>query len=334
MMFDLSGRRALVTGASGGIGQAIATALHAQGASVALSGTRAPVLADLAERLGARAHAVPADLAAADGAEQLVKASEAALGGLDILINNAGVGRYVPVAEMSIQDWRDVFDTNMSGVFPLLALPWLIAALPRGRRLRGGLLFLALFVALLAPLNPNCYASRFTIVLLAAFAVLWGLRAGRPPGLVAVLLLAALVANARVLQWRILPEFHAPRAHNARIAAAVGPRTLWLLSGSIGADAHIAGLRADVRFEYVRCPRDGDWTRYFAQIRKTSPWLLLNNNGPKVATGPGSFSALGPPCPESPVGELQQALTAAGWHVAFEEFGYQVWSAEQGREGA
>lgn len=232
--------------------------------------------------------------------------------------------------------WYPTLDavTNMSGVFPFLALPWLIAALPRGRRLRGGLLFLALLLALLAPLNPNCYASRFTIVLLAAFAVLWGLRAGRSLWLVAVLLLAALAADARVLQWRILPEFHAPRARNARIAAAVGPRTLWLLSGSIGADAHIAGLHANVRFEYVQCPRDGDWTRYFTEIRKTSPWLLLNNNGPKVATGPGSFSAFGPPCPEVFVAELQQALTAAGWHVAFEEFGYQVWSAEQGREGA
>jgi len=222
----------------------------------------------------------------------------------------------------------------MSGVFPFLALPWLIAALPRGRRLRGGLFFLALLFALLAPLNPNCYASRFTIVLLAAFAVLWGVRAVRSPRIVAALLLAALVVDADFLQWRILPEFAAPRARNARIAAAVGPRTLWLLSGSLGSDAHTAGLRADVRFEYVTCPRDGDWARHFSEIREKSPWLLLNNNGPRVATGPGTFSAFGPPCPEVLVDGLQRALVAAGWHVAFEEFGYQVWSAEEKRGGA
>jgi 3-oxoacyl-[acyl-carrier protein] reductase len=119
MMFDLSGRRAVVTGASGGIGQAIATALHAQGASVALSGTRAPVLAALAERLGARAHAVAADLAAADGAEQLVKASEAALGGIDILINNAGVTRDGLLVRMKDEDWQQVLDLNLTAGFRL-----------------------------------------------------------------------------------------------------------------------------------------------------------------------------------------------------------------------
>jgi 3-oxoacyl-[acyl-carrier protein] reductase len=119
MMFDLSGRRAVVTGASGGIGQAIATALHAQGASVVLSGTRAPVLAALAERLGARAHAVAADLAAADGAEQLVKASEAALGGIDILINNAGVTRDGLLVRMKDEDWQQVLDLNLTAGFRL-----------------------------------------------------------------------------------------------------------------------------------------------------------------------------------------------------------------------
>ena len=113
-MFDLSGRRALITGASGGIGQAIAESLHAQGAAVALSGTRAPVLAALAERLGERAHAVPADLAAADGADALIKASEAALGGIDILINNAGVTRDTLLMRMKDDDWQKVLDVNLT----------------------------------------------------------------------------------------------------------------------------------------------------------------------------------------------------------------------------
>jgi 3-oxoacyl-[acyl-carrier protein] reductase len=119
MMFDLSGRRALVTGASGGIGQAIAAALHAQGASVVLTGTRAAVLAQLAARLGARACAVPADLAASGGAEQLVKASEAALGGIDILVNNAGVTRDGLLVRMKDEDWQHVLDINLTAGFRL-----------------------------------------------------------------------------------------------------------------------------------------------------------------------------------------------------------------------
>jgi len=80
----------------------------------------------------------------------------------------------------------------------------------------------------------------------------------------------------------------------------------------------------------VTCPRDGDWVRRLAEIRERSPWLLLNNNGQRVATGPGFLSAFGPPCPESLVPEIQRALVAADWHLAFEEFGYQIWSAEPG----
>ena len=119
-MFALTGRRALVTGASGGIGQTIASVLHAQGAVVALSGTRADVLAGLAQRLGERAHAVPADLAAPEGADALVKAAEAALGGgLDILINNAGVTRDGLLVRMKDDDWQTVLDLNLTAGFRL-----------------------------------------------------------------------------------------------------------------------------------------------------------------------------------------------------------------------
>jgi len=113
-MFDLSGRRAVVTGASGGIGQAIATALHGQGATVVVTGTRAAVLDELVARLGARAHAVVSDLAAPEGADQLAKASEAALGGIDILVNNAGVTRDGLLVRMKDEDWQQVLDVNLT----------------------------------------------------------------------------------------------------------------------------------------------------------------------------------------------------------------------------
>src|SRR5918995_7009706 len=92
-MSDLSGRKALVTGATGGIGGAVARALHAQGATVTLSGTRRAALDQLARNLGERAHVADADLSDREAVEALVPAAEAAMGGLDILVNNAGVTR-------------------------------------------------------------------------------------------------------------------------------------------------------------------------------------------------------------------------------------------------
>src|SRR5690606_19737909 len=92
-MFDLSGRKALVTGASGGIGRAIATALAAQGAEVALSGTRTGALEDVAREIAGTTHILPCNLSDLDAVERLVPQAEEAMGGLDILINNAGMTR-------------------------------------------------------------------------------------------------------------------------------------------------------------------------------------------------------------------------------------------------
>jgi hypothetical protein len=251
------------------------------------------------------------------------------------LLDRLGVDRaYRALGAGTRERWYPAIDpnTNRSGVFPFLLLPWLLAALPKGKRLPGILLFLGLLLALFAPLNPNCYASRFSIVLLAAFAVLWGFGAARLPALVTIFLLASLVADAVVLQWRIVPRLANSRApdRNARIAA-LGPHILWLLTGSLSSDAQIAGHRADVRFEYISCPPDGDWVRRLAEIRGISPWLLLNVNVPKLGTGPAYYSAFGPPCPGLFTADLQRALVLAGWHLAFAEYGYQVWSAEPAR---
>jgi hypothetical protein len=226
--------------------------------------------------------------------------------------------------------------TNVSGVLPLVALPWLLAGLPKGRRLSGGVLFLGLLIALFAPVSANLYSPRFAVVLLGAFAVLWGVRAARSPGIVAVLVLAALIVDAIFLRAPSLRELErdgkAPD-RNAHIAAAVGSHMLWVLNGALTWEARIAGRRGDVRFEYISCPRDGDWARLFAEVRGTSPWLLLNSNVESVLTGPGYSSAYGPRCPTIPVLRLQRALTAAGWRLLFEEYGYQIWSAEDRTTG-
>lgn len=118
-MFDLTGKRALVTGASGGIGSAIAKALHKQGAVVALSGTRREALAALARELGDRVHVLPADLSKAEEAERLIGEAEAAMGGLDILVNNAGITRDGLAVRMKDEDWQAVIDVNLASVFRL-----------------------------------------------------------------------------------------------------------------------------------------------------------------------------------------------------------------------
>ena len=118
-MFELTGKSALVTGASGGIGGAIATALHASGASVALSGTRIEPLEALRDALGDRTHVTPADLGAADGAAQLAKDAEAALGQIDILVNNAGLTRDGLAMRMKEEDWNQVLDVNLTASFQL-----------------------------------------------------------------------------------------------------------------------------------------------------------------------------------------------------------------------
>ncbi len=118
-MFDLTGKTALVTGASGGIGSAIAKALHAQGAVVALSGTRRGALEAVAAELRERAHVLPCDLSDATATEGLVKQAEAAMGQLDILVNNAGLTRDMLALRMKDEDWQRVIDVNLTAGFRL-----------------------------------------------------------------------------------------------------------------------------------------------------------------------------------------------------------------------
>ncbi len=118
-MFNLEGRKALVTGASGGIGGAIARALHGAGATVTLSGTRKDALDQLAAELGTRTHVVVADLSTAEGADALVKDADAAMGGIDTLVNNAGLTHDQLLLRMKDEDWQKVLDVNLTAAFRL-----------------------------------------------------------------------------------------------------------------------------------------------------------------------------------------------------------------------
>jgi 3-oxoacyl-[acyl-carrier protein] reductase len=118
-MFDLTGKVALVTGASGGIGGAIARAFHAQGATVGLSGTRVEPLEQLAADLGERCAVLPCNLSDAVQTEALVGQCEEALGPLDILVNNAGLTRDGLALRMKDEDWQAVLDVNLTAAFRL-----------------------------------------------------------------------------------------------------------------------------------------------------------------------------------------------------------------------
>lgn len=118
-MFDLTGRKALVTGATGGLGGAIARTLHAQGAHVALSGTRVEALEALAAELGERAVVAPCNLSDRESVEALVPSAEEKLGGLDILVNNAGVTRDNLFMRLKDEDWDAVIAVNLTAAFRL-----------------------------------------------------------------------------------------------------------------------------------------------------------------------------------------------------------------------
>jgi 3-oxoacyl-[acyl-carrier protein] reductase len=118
-MFDLTGRKALVTGATGGIGEAIARTLHSQGATVGLHGTRKEKLEALASEYGERVKLFPADLGDRDAVKALGQQAEADLGGVDILINNAGITRDGLFVRMSDDDWDKVLEVNLTAVFRL-----------------------------------------------------------------------------------------------------------------------------------------------------------------------------------------------------------------------
>jgi 3-oxoacyl-[acyl-carrier protein] reductase len=118
-MFDLTGKKALVTGASGGIGGEIAKTLHAAGATVGLSGTRTEPLETLAAELGDRAHVLPCNLSDPEAVDALPKQAIEVMGGVDILVNNAGITRDQIFMRMSDEEWQSVIDVNLTSTMRL-----------------------------------------------------------------------------------------------------------------------------------------------------------------------------------------------------------------------
>jgi 3-oxoacyl-[acyl-carrier protein] reductase len=160
-MFDLTGKGALVTGATGGIGWAIAEALHAQGANVAISGTRAERLDELAAKLGARVHVLTCDLRDRAAVVKMAEDAEKALGQVDILVNNAGITHDNLFMRMKDEEWDDVIAVNLTSVFILTR------GILRGmmRRRSGRIVNIASISGVLGnPGQPNYAASKAGLV--------------------------------------------------------------------------------------------------------------------------------------------------------------------------
>ncbi len=119
-MFDLTNKTALITGATGGIGEAIATTLHAQGATIAISGTRKEKLEEVAAKLGDRVHITPCNLSDREAVSNLVGQAEEAMGKVDILVNNAGITRDNLFMRMKDDEWDDVIAVNLTASFILM----------------------------------------------------------------------------------------------------------------------------------------------------------------------------------------------------------------------
>jgi len=119
-MFDLSGKKALVTGATGGIGAAIAQALHDNGATVTISGTRTGVLDEFAGKLGERVHVAPCNLSNPEEADAVATTAEDAMDGLDIVINNAGITRDNLFMRLKDEEWQNVIDVNLTAGFRIV----------------------------------------------------------------------------------------------------------------------------------------------------------------------------------------------------------------------
>ncbi len=157
LMFDLTGKTALVTGATGGIGAAIATALHKQGATVGISGRNENKLKELADQFGERVHILPADLAAEGAVEKLVADAEAAMEKIDILVNNAGLTRDNLSMRMKDDEWNEVIAVNMTATFKLAK------AMQRGmmKRRHGRIINIASVVGVMGnPGQANYVASK------------------------------------------------------------------------------------------------------------------------------------------------------------------------------
>jgi len=174
---------------------------------------------------------------------------------------------------------------------PLLALPWLILGVKRGYRRIVAALFLFLCVAQFSPLAINHVGARFAILPLAAFALLWGVRAQTWPFTVSLVVLCSLLVGREYLKVKgepsFLPHYRVEIEPYRDVAPLVKDETLLLLAQPLSVDALVAGRLAQTRFQHVSCPLDGDWVKLFKELKQQSRWFMFSvSDQPSVIPGP------------------------------------------------
>jgi hypothetical protein len=216
--------------------------------------------------------------------------------------------------------------------YSILFLPWLILAVKKGYRIIALVVFLAIAFAQLAPLAVNLVGARFTIIILAAFSVLWAARAARSPVIVGCIVCLTLNADIYCasrgypfqLSW---PTFQMQHEVNRDLLTAVGDDTVLLLGKAMALDAEIAGRFAQVRFEYANCPADGDWTAHFAALKSQFRWFMMSAPPSEIMPGPYFKTRLGPVCQSVMPTMLKEALSAAGWRYETKVVReYELWT--------
>jgi hypothetical protein len=239
------------------------------------------------------------------------------------LYNDLGLGQLFSFC--GFDGYRGILDTMhkeqvRGGFFSLLLLPWLFFAVPKERRLQVLLFFVVIFVAQFGPLSVNGSGARFAIIPVALFCVLFGARAQSSMGLTALLLLLISFPMVRFstpgghmeIKW---PGYLESNEVNRDLFAIVGGDKVSLLGRSLSQDASVAGRLAQVHFEYFTCPADGNWARYFEELKKTSRWVLFSPPSTPFIPGPNFPTTLGPECQRISSEEFKSALTQGGWSL-------------------
>lgn len=216
--------------------------------------------------------------------------------------------------------------------YSIVFLPWLVMAVKRGYRIATAVGILALACMQMAPLAVNPVGARFTILIMAAYSVLWGARAAVSPVIVGCLALLTLRADVNSFQLgsplrEYWPNYLPQHDNNRDLKEKVGEETVLLLGRHMSLDAEIAGRLGQVRYEYVACPVEGDWVAHLTKLGSQSRWFMMPVSEVEINTGPDFRTILGPPCPRLKPSVLKDALTAAGWRFERKVVrDYELWT--------
>jgi hypothetical protein len=254
------------------------------------------------------------------------------------LYNDLGLGQIFTF--FGFEGYRGILDTMhkeqmRGGLLSLLLLPWLIFAIPKGHRLKVSMAFAVIFAAQFGPLATNGVGARFAIIPVALFCVLFGARAHKSLDLTALALLLISFPMVKFstpggyieIKW---PKYLESNEVNRDLFAIVGSDKVSLLGRTLSQDASVAGRLAQVRFEYFSCPTDGNWPRYFEELKKSSRWVLFSLPTTPFIPGPNFATTLGPECPKISGDEFKAALTQAGWSLnKLVVRDYELWGHSQ-----